>query len=61
MARTQERNVRGTDALKNSEAEIILQKKEGTSTYKIVRHCGDGPCGDGGQRLEKKNRGHIRL
>jgi hypothetical protein len=31
------------------------------TTYKMVRQCGDGPCGDLGQRLERKSRGHSRL
>jgi CHASE3 domain sensor protein len=38
------------------EAEIIVQKKEGTTTYKMVRQCGDGI-----QRLERKRRGQSRL
>jgi hypothetical protein len=36
--------------------EIILQKQEGTTTYKMV-----GQCGDEGQRLARKRKGQSRL
>jgi hypothetical protein len=42
MARACGYNVGGTDALKNVEGEIILQKKEGMTMYKMVGRCGDG-------------------
>jgi hypothetical protein len=29
--------------------------------YKMAGQCGDGPCGDRGQRLERKSRGQNRL
>jgi hypothetical protein len=35
MARTFGERVGGTDAYRNVEGEIILQKKEGTTTYKM--------------------------
>jgi hypothetical protein len=56
MPRACEANVRGTDAKKNVEGEIILQKKDGSPTYKMA-----GQCGDGGQRLKRRSRGQSRL
>lgn len=47
MARTCVENVGATDAWKNVEGEIIPQKKEWMSMYKMV-----GQCGDVGQRME---------
>jgi hypothetical protein len=44
---------------KNVEGEIIIQK-EGMTMYKKAGQCGDGPCGNGSQRLERKNRGQSR-
>ena len=52
MARSRGENIGGTDAQKNVEGKIVLQKKQETTMYKIA-----GQCGDGGQRLERKSRG----
>jgi hypothetical protein len=43
MARTEAENVGGTNAQKNVEGKIILQKKEGMTTYKMVGQWGDVP------------------
>jgi hypothetical protein len=45
-------NIGRTDAQKNVEGKIVLQKKQEMTMYKIA-----GQCGDGGQRLERKSRG----
>ena len=44
------------DIQKNPEGEIILQKEEGITSYKMAAQCGDG-----GQRLDKKSRGQSWL
>jgi hypothetical protein len=56
MARTREENIGEMDDKKNVEEKIILQKKEGITTYKM-----GGQCGDKGHRLERKSRGQSWL
>jgi hypothetical protein len=41
VARTCGENVRATDAQKNVEGGIILQKKKGLTKYKMAGKCGD--------------------
>jgi hypothetical protein len=56
MTGTRGENVGETDVRKNVEWEIIVQKKEGATTYKMEGQRGDRPYGDGVQRLGRDSR-----
>jgi len=57
MARVRGENVERTDAWKNVKGKFILNKKAGTTVYKVAGQCTDWPCGEGGQGLGRKSTG----